>query len=60
MGENQIFGQNQSEKVVQLPWGSMHKIGEGVPTQKGSTGHTCRSRTTLPPLAMVNILSKIP
>ena len=31
-----------------LPWGSTPKIRKGVPTLEGSTGHTCRSRTTLP------------
>ena len=44
-----FFAQNIGEKGVILPWGSTFKIRKGVPTLKGSTGHTCRSRTTLPP-----------
>ena len=47
--EKKIFVETFWKKVVILPWGSMDKMRRGVPTKKGSTGHTCRSRTTLPP-----------
>ena len=36
------------KKWCNYPWVVVQKR-EGVPTQRGSSGHTCRSGTTLPP-----------